>query len=76
MKEDGSLQRESGGQEKRFGDSAEEECKEEIDIFSCLCCTGVKLQSAAVLFEFHANPEESEEMGGRRNERGTAERRE
>lgn len=57
-------EQEGGGQEKRFGDSAEEECKEKIEIFSCLCCTGVKLQSAAVLFEFLANLEQSGEMRG------------
>lgn len=37
------------GQEKRFGDIADEECKEEIDIFSCLSCSGVKLK------EVHTN---------------------
>lgn len=37
------------GQEKRFGDSAEEECKEEIDIFSCLSCSGVKLEEVHLM---------------------------
>lgn len=40
------------GKEKRFGDSAEEECKKEIDIFSCLCCSSVKLEEVLCCLDF------------------------